>query len=130
MLAEQVGFGLFLEGGFKYAGAGASHAARVCQADVVCLSADVLMHSEQSGDAGAAGEHLPHAVPRRFGGDHGDVHAVGRLYRLEVYVEAVREHERLAGEQVGQDGLAIDLRLDVVGNQHHHDVGLARGVLD
>ena len=65
-----------------------------------------------------------------LGGDHGDVHAVGGDDGLEVYVEAVREHEGLAGQKVGQDGLAVHLGLDVVGYEHHDDVGLAGGILD
>ena len=129
LLAEQVGFGLFLERGFENAGARAADAARIRQAHAVGAAAHVLMHGEKARDARPAREHLSHAVSGRLRGDHRDVHGVRRLDGVEVYVEAVREHERLAGQQMGKHRLAIDLRLHVVGNQHHDDVGLARRVL-
>ena len=48
LLSEQVGLGLFLEGGFEDAGAGAADAARVGEAEGFGLAGYVLMDSEQA----------------------------------------------------------------------------------
>ena len=89
------------------------------------VAGGVLVDGQQPGHAGAAREYLSHAVAGRLGRDHGDVHVVGGLDGVVVDVEAVREHERLPRQQVGRDGLAIDLGLQVVGDEHHHDVRVA-----
>jgi hypothetical protein len=54
------------------------------------------MHRDQRGDAYTLGKQLAHAMAGRLGGDHGDVHVVRGLDLLEMNVETVREHERLA----------------------------------
>ena len=68
--------------------------------------------------------------PGGLGRDHRNIYVVGRNNGFEVNVETVREHERLAGQQMWQYGLPVHLCLNVVGNQHHDDVRLAGGVLD
>ena len=125
LLAEQVGLGLLLEGRVQHARAGASYPPGVGQPDVSGVPRDVLLDGQQSGHAGAAREDLAHPVPRRLRRHHGHIDAVRRLYRLVVDVESVGEHQSLAREQVGEDGLPVDLGLGVVGDQHHDDVGVA-----
>jgi hypothetical protein len=38
-------------------------------------------------------------------------------------VEAVREHERLARSEMRRDLLLIQIRLDMIGDQNHDDIG-------
>ena len=59
-----------------------------------------------------------------------DVYAVGGLDGVVVNVETVGEHQRLPRQQVRRDGLPVHLGLQVVWDQHHHDVGIAGDVGD
>ena len=52
----------------------------------------------------------------------------GRLDGAEADVEAVREHERFAGLEVGRDGFVVEFLLLGVGNEDHDDVGPGGGV--
>ena len=122
LLAEEVRLGLFSKSGVQHAGAGAADTPGVCQPNVVGLAGGVLVNRDKPRHAGAPGEYLAHAVPRRLGGHHGDIHAFGRFDGLVVNAEAVGEHQSLARQQVWHDGLLVNLRLQVVGNQHHDDV--------
>ena len=55
------------------------------------------MDGDQRRHADAFGEQLAHAVAGRLGRDHGDVDVRRRRDLAEVDVEAVGEHQRLAG---------------------------------
>ena len=124
LLAEQVGLGLFLEGCVENAGACAANAPRVCEADGMRVSGSVLMHCEQTRHARTLSENLAHAMSGSLGRDHRHIHALRRLDSVVVDVEAMSEHQRLAGEHVLLDRLPIHLGLQVIGNQHHDDVRL------
>src|ERR1051326_7228554 len=50
------------------------------------------------------------------------------LFRSDV--EAVREEERSARVHVRRDVALVDLRLDLVGQEHRHDLRAAYGVRD
>jgi hypothetical protein len=123
MLAEEVGFGFFLEGGFEHAGAGAAQRLGVGERESLGLAADVLVNRQQSGCAAAFGEDFADAVAGRFGRDHGDINVARRLDSLEVDVESVGEHERLAAREVRRDGGGIERGLAGVGGDDHDDVG-------
>ena len=45
-----------------------------------------------------------------------------------MHVEAVGEHQRRALFHVAVQMLAVDVALQFVGGQHHHDVGPFRGL--
>ena len=47
-----------------------------------------------------------------------------------MHVEAVREHQRRAVLHIGVQMVAIDVALQFVGRQHHHDVGPFGGLGD
>ena len=53
LLAEQVGLGLFLEGGFQNSGARATDAPGVGETEGLGLAGNVLVDGQQSGDAGS-----------------------------------------------------------------------------
>ena len=61
--------------------------------------------------------------PGPFGRDHQHVEIGARLDQVEMDVEAVGEHQRRAFLHVGRKFAAIDVGLQLVGRQHHHDVG-------
>ena len=65
-------------------------------------------------------------MPGRFGRDHEYVDVRRRHYLLEVYIEPVRESERLARFEVGQYVLTVYLRLLLVGREYHYYVRLLR----
>ena len=123
LLAEEVGFGLFLEGRLQNSGAGAADALQVAEAEGVRLAGGVLMDGDQSWDAAALGEDLADAMAGGLGRGHADVDVLGGDDGLVVNVEAVGEHEQLAGGQVGADLLGVELGLALVGGEDHHHVG-------
>ena len=87
------------------------------------------MDGQQRGRAAAFGEDLADAVAGRLGRDHGDVDVGGRLDGLEVDVEAVGEHQRLAAREVRRDGGGIERGLAGVGGHDHDDVGPGGGAV-
>ena len=58
-----------------------------------------------------------------LGRHHADVEIGAGLDQVEVHVEAVREHQRGALLHVVGEMLAVDVGLQLVRRQHHHDVG-------
>ena len=62
-------------------------------------------------------------VAGALGGDHEHVHVRGRYDLAEVDVEAVGERQGLALGQVGRDILLVHIRLLLVGDQDHDDIG-------
>ena len=77
----------------------------------------------QARHAGAALVFGAHGMARALRRDHQHVEIGARLDQIEMHVEAVREHQRRAVLHVGVQMLAIDVALQFVGRQHHHDVG-------
>src|SRR5260370_4175265 len=55
--------------------------------------------------------------------NHGDIHRGRRLDGAETNVEAVREHQSLAGLEIWFDGVPIKLGLFGVRHEDHDDVG-------
>ena len=58
-----------------------------------------------------------------LGSSHKDVHVGGRHDLLVADVEAVREGDGLALSQVGRDVLLVHIRLSLVVDEDHDDVG-------
>ena len=97
LLAEEVGLGLFGEGGLEDSGAGAADALGVGEREGEGVAAGVLLDGDEGGDAAAFGEDFADAVAGGLGGDERDVDRWGRGDGAEADVEAVGEHEGLAG---------------------------------
>ena len=57
-----------------------------------------------------------------LGSDHGNVYICRRLDQTEVNVEAVSEHEHIAGLKVGLDVLLVHSGLLLIVDQDHDDV--------
>ncbi len=81
------------------------------------------MNRDQARHAGAALIFRAHGVAGAFRRDHQHVEIAARLDQIEMHVEAVREHQRRAVFHVLGKRLAIDVALQFVGREHHHDVG-------
>ena len=62
--------------------------------------------------------------------DHQHVEVGARLDQVEMDVEAVGEQQRRALLHVGVQMLAVDVGLQLVGREHHHDVGPFGGLGD
>ncbi len=127
LLTEQIGLGLFLEGGLDGACTQSAQSLGVGQGDGPCVAARILFHGHDDRDATAVGVFTAHDVARALRGDHEDRVVLGRLDVAVVDVEAMGESDR---------GARLDVRLDVVGpdgalvlirSQDHDDVGLGGG---
>src|SRR5690554_3065601 len=80
LLAEQVGFGLVLEGGFDDAGTAAANATGVGQGNIFGIAGSVLVNRNQVRNATAAHKFGTHCVARRLGGNHNYVQIGTRHY--------------------------------------------------
>ena len=87
------------------------------------VAAGVLVDRDQAGHAAAALVFGAHRVAGALRRDHQHVEVGARLDQVEMHVEAVGEHQRRALLHVGREMVAIDVGLQLVGRQHHHDVG-------
>ena len=86
------------------------------------------MDRDQAGNSLPFREDLADAMPGSLRSDHRHVDILGRRDEPEVNIEAVGEHQRLAGSQVRLDIFLVDLALNVIRHQHHDDVGCFRGI--
>ena len=123
LLAEQIAFGLFAEGGFDDTGAQTAERRGIGKGVFESLAARILLDGDEGGNAGAFDEDFAHAMAGGFGGDHGDVDIGGRFDEAEVDVEAVGEHQGFAFGEVRRDVGGVEIALDVIGYEHHHHVG-------
>ena len=81
------------------------------------------MDGEQRRHAAARLVDAAEQVAGALGRDHPDVDDARRLDPPEVDVEAVGEHQQLAGAQVRRDLRVVDGLLGRVGDQDHDHVG-------
>ncbi len=126
LLAEEVGLGLLLERGLDDAGARAADARGPRQRQLHRLTGRVLVHRDHVRHAGPFREDAAHHVAGALRGDHDHVDVGRRDDLVEVDVEAVRPRERLARGHRLVDLRVVDVRGQLVGDEHHHDVGLLR----
>ena len=122
LLAEQVGLAFLLEAGLDDAGPAAADRGAIGQPEIVGIAGNVAVHRQQARHAGAALILRTHGVARPLGRDHHDVEVRARLDQVEVHVEAVGEHDGRALFHVCDEMIAIDVGLQLVGGEHHHDV--------
>ena len=81
------------------------------------------MDGEQGRDAATGPIDRPEQVARTLRRDHPDVDDAGRVDPPEMDVEAVGEHQQVAGSQVRRDLLVVDRLLGGVGDEDHDHVG-------
>src|SRR4030042_5369190 len=90
----------------------------------------VLVYRDQGRNAYPSQEGLSDQCPRALRCHHDDVNVLWRYDPLEMNVESVREGEDHALPQVGRDVLVIDVLLDLIRYQEHHQVRALDGVRD
>ena len=101
---------------------GAADAGDVGQGDLIGVAGSVLLHGHQTGHALAGHVGGTDGVAGALGGGHEHVHAGGRHDLLIADVEAVGKGQGLALGHIGGDVLLVDVGLDLVVDEHHHDV--------
>ena len=127
LLAEQVGLGLLGEGRLEDAGAGAAERPGIGEDALAGRAGGVAMDREQRRNAAARLVDAAKQVAGTLRGDHPDVDVARRVDPPEVDVEAVGEHDELAGPEVRRDLGVVDGLLAGVGDEDHHGVrGLDR----
>ena len=94
------------------------------------VAARVLVDRNETRHAAAALVFRTHRMTGPFRSDHQHVEVGARLDQIEMDVEAVGEHQRCGLLHVGSKFVAIDVGLQFVGRQHHHDVGPFGGAGD
>ncbi len=127
LLTEQVGFALFLEGGFDDAGLAATIGAGIGQGDFQRIAGRIAIDGHQRRHAAATQVFGAHSVARPFRRDHEDVEIGAGFDQVEMNVQAMRETDRGAFLHIGVQFVAIDVALQLVRGQHHDDVGPSRG---
>ena len=85
----------------------------------------VLVHGDQPRDARALEELAPDEMARALGRDERHVDVRRRHDLLVVDREPVAEHQHVAGGDPVLDARVPDLAVELVGDEHHHDVALA-----
>src|SRR5207302_5326499 len=105
--AEEIGFSLFGKSGFQNPGTRAAESLGISECQRFCRAAGILFDRQERRCSSAFGENLADAMAGCLRSDHGDVHGCGWFGRADTDVEAVREHQCLAGLQTWLDGVAI-----------------------
>ena len=132
LLTEQIGLGLFGESGLDGACAQGAQSLGVSQAQRPGLAIRILLDSHDDRDATASGVLTTNDVARALRGNHEHRVILRRLDVAVVDVEAVGKGQGVAVLQIGGDVSLIHIGLDLVVDEHHHDVaplgGLGNGL--
>ena len=127
LLAEQIGFGFFTEGGLKHAGSRAADAKRIGKSKIMGLPGGILLNGDQAGNAFSGKIFASYGMAGSLGSDHGDIHIRRGLDLAKMDGKAVGEHQHVAGLQVGLDGLFVKGGLLLIVDEDHDDISLLRG---
>lgn len=127
LLAEQIGFGLFLEGGLDDVGARAAQAASVRERELLGLATGVLVDRIDARHAAADFIFATYQCARALRRDQHHVQIRARLDHVEMHVQAVREQQAGALLHVRRNDLFVELLLHHVRGQHRDQIsGLYR----
>src|SRR6266540_500987 len=124
LLAEQVGFRLFLERGFDHTGTGPADRRRVGQSEITRPFALVAIHRYEHRRATALGGNRAHRMTGGLRRDHHDVEILARHDLAIVNVESMSKPERRALADIRFDVGLIHRGDVLVGHQHHDEVGV------
>ena len=86
------------------------------------VARDILGDRDQAGHAAAALIFRAHGMAGTFGGDHQHVEIGARVEQVEMHVEAVGEYQRRTLLHVVMQMLAVDIALQFIGREHHHEI--------
>jgi len=124
LLTEEIGLGLLGKCGLEHSRARPADATCIGEGALARVAGRVLVHGEETGHALAGDKGASHQVPRSLGGHHAHVDTRGRVDEGVANVEAVGEHQHLAGLQARRDGAVVQRALAGVRRQHHDHVGV------
>lgn len=128
LLTKEVSLGLLAEVGFDDAGLAATNGRGVGQGQFDCMAGGVLLHGDQCRDTMACLISRTHGVTGRFRRDHDHIKVGARLYLTVVNVETVGEGQGGVAAQMRLDVAAVDIRDQLIRNQHHDQVCLGNGL--
>ena len=128
LLAEQIGFGLLLEGGLDGAGAQGTAGLGIGQGQIPGVAARILLDGHDHRHATAGRVLAADDVARALRGDHEDRVVLGRLDVAVVDVEAVRERDGGTRLEVRLNLVGPHLALGLIRGQDHDHVGLGGGI--
>src|SRR5260370_28122426 len=120
-------FGLPGKGGFQNGGGRGAESLGVCEGKRFRGTASILCDRQERGCSATFGKDFADAVARGFRSDHGDIDGGRRFDRAEADVEAVREHQSLAGLEIWLDGVAVELGLLGIRYENHDYVSPGSG---
>ena len=122
LLAEEVSFGFFTEGGFQCACTGAANAFSISQRQVMSFAGRVLVSGYQYRYAATFGVGTTNKMARALRSNHEYVYISRRNDLAEVDIEAMGKGQSLAGGQIRSDIIFIGCSLLFIRNQHHDNV--------
>ena len=126
LLTEQVGFTLFLEGGFDDTGAAATIGRSVGQGDVLRVARGILINRNQGRHASTLEVLGADEVTGALGGDHDHVEVRARFDQLEVDVQTMGEGQHGPLLEVVAQRVGVEVCLQLIGDEHHGDIGPGR----
>ena len=124
LLAEEIGLGLFLEGGLDGTGAQGTEGLGVGQGQSPAVATRILLDGHDDRHATASGVLTTNDVARALRGNHEHRVILRRLDVAVVNVEAMSERNSSTRLDVGLDVVGPDGALVLVGGQNHDHVGL------
>ena len=128
LLAEEIGLGLFLEGGLDGTGAQGTEGLGVGQGQSPAVATRILLDGHDDRHATASGVLTTNDVARALRGNHEHRVILRRLDVTVVDVEAVGEGQGSARLQVRLNVLLVDGCLVLVRQKNHHNVSLSDGL--
>ena len=128
LLAEEIGLGLFLEGGLDGAGAQSTEGLGVGQGQSPAVATRILLDGHDDRHATASGVLTTNDVARALRGNHEHRVILRRLDVAVVNVETVGEGQGSARLQIRLNVLLVDGCLVLVRQKNHHNVSLGNGL--
>ena len=128
LLAEEIGLGLFLEGGLDGTGAQGTEGLGVGQGQSPAVATRILLDGHDDRHATASGVLTTNDVARALRGNHEHRVILRRLDVAVVDVETVGEGQGSARLQIRLNVLLVDGCLVLVRQKNHHNVSLGNGL--
>src|SRR5690606_38657414 len=128
LLTEQIGFALFLEGGFDNARTAATNARSVRQSEIMCVARSILMDRDKARNAAALLVFAANCMAWALWCDHDNVNGLLWLDEAEVNIEAVCECNRCAVTDVILNVILVDVSLKFIRGCHHKEIAPLGGI--
>ena len=128
LFAEEIGFGLFLERGFKNTSTGATDTLGPGEGCLFGVAALVLIDGDEGGHTLAFLILAANRMTGSLGGNHDDINMLRRSDCLEMDRKPMAEKQRVARVEIRCDVLFIDLRNGEVRDGNKDNIGLFHGL--